>query len=95
MTEKQQALLQGAVLEDSSLSEADLTFDDKKADFTLEAGKGCKIKDGKIIVTKEGATVQIGYQGEPEAEVLSCGKKSGFLMPILHVQWSVIKNGIP
>ena len=34
MTEKQQALLQGAVLEDSSLSETDLTFADKKADFT-------------------------------------------------------------
>lgn len=94
MTEKQQALLQGAVLEDSSLSETDLTFDDKKADFTLEAGKGCKIKDGKIIVTKEGATVQIGYQGEPEAEVYLVAK-IWILMPILHVQWSVIKNGIP
>lgn len=92
VTEKQQALLQGAVLEDSSLSETDLTFDDKKADFTLEAGKGCKIKDGKIIVTKEGATVQIGYQGEPEAEVYLVAK-IWILMPILHVQWSVIKMG--
>ena len=78
VTEKQQALLQGAVLEDSSLSETDLTFDDKKADFTLEAGKGCKIKDGKIIVTKEGATVQIGYQGEPEAEVYLVAKNLDF-----------------
>ena len=78
MTEKQQALLQGAVLEDSSLSETDLIFDDKKADFTLEAGKGCKIKDGKIIVAKEGATVQIGYQGEPEAEVYLVAKNLDF-----------------
>lgn len=78
VTEKQQALLQGAVLEDSSLSETDLTFDDKKADFTLEAGKGCKIKDGKIIVAKEGATVQIGYQGEPEAEVYLVAKNLDF-----------------
>ena len=78
VTEKQQALLQGAVLEDSSLPETDLTFDDKKADFTLEAGKGCKIKDGKIIVAKEGATVQIGYQGEPEAEVYLVAKNLDF-----------------
>ncbi|MFR1299005.1 MAG: YfhO family protein [Blautia massiliensis (ex Durand et al. 2017)] len=78
VTEKQQALLQGAVLEDSSLSETDLIFDDKKADFTLEAGKGCKIKDGKIIVAKEGATVQIGYQGEPEAEVYLVAKNLDF-----------------
>ena len=68
VTEKQQALLQGAVIESSSLPETDLTFDDKKADFTLEAGKGCKIKDGKIIVTKKNAKVSIGYQGEPDAE---------------------------
>lgn len=39
VTEKQQALLQGAVIESSSLPETDLTFDDKKADFTLEAEK--------------------------------------------------------
>lgn len=94
VTEKQQALLQGAVLEDSSLSETDLTFDDKKADFTLEAGKGCKIKDGKIIVTKEGATVQIGYQGEPEAEVYLVAKNLDFNA---YSPRAVVsdKNGIP
>ena len=69
VTQKQQALLQGAVVEESSLPETELSFDDKKADFTLEAGKGCKIKDGKIIVTKKNATVSIGYQGEPASEV--------------------------
>lgn len=69
VTQKQQVLLQGAVVEESSLPETELSFDDKKADFTLEAGKGCKIKDGKIIVTKKNATVSIGYQGEPASEV--------------------------
>ncbi len=69
VTEKQQALLQGAVVEESSLPETTLSFDDKKADFTLKAGKGCKIKDGKIIVTKENAEVSIGYKGEPDAEI--------------------------
>lgn len=94
MTEKQQALLQGAVLEDSSLPETDLTFDDKKADFTLEAGKGCKIKDGKIIVAKEGATVQIGYQGEPEAEVYLVAKNLDFNAYSPRTVVSE-KNGIP
>lgn len=78
VTEKQQALLQGAVIESSSLPETDLTFDDKKADFTLEAGKGCKIKDGKIIVTKKNAKVSIGYQGEPDAEVYLVAKNLDF-----------------
>ena len=78
VTEKQQALLQGAVIESSSLPETDLTFDDKKADFTLEAGKGCKIKDGKIIVTKKNAKVSIGYQGEPNAEVYLVAKNLDF-----------------
>ena len=78
MTEKQQALLQGAVLEDSSLSETDLIFDDKKADFTLEAGKGCKIKDGKIIVAKERSNRTDRISGRAGGRGLSCGKKSGF-----------------
>ena len=69
VTEKQQALLQGAVVEESSLPETKLSFDDRKADFTLEAGKGCKIRDGRIIVTKGNATVTLGYKGEPGAEV--------------------------
>ena len=89
VTEKQQALLQGAVLEDSSLSETDLTFDDKKADFTLEAGKGCKIKDGKIIVKRP-------YRSdirENRRQRFILWQKIWILMPILHVQWSVIKMG--
>ena len=45
-------------------------------------------------MAKEGATVQIGYQGEPEAEVYLVAKNLDF-NAILHVQWSVIKNGIP
>lgn len=78
VTEKQQALLQGAVVENSSLPETQLSFDDKKADFTLEAGKGCKIKDGKIIVTKKNAKISIGYRGEPKSEVYLIAKNLDF-----------------
>ena len=78
VTEKQQALLQGAVVEKSSLPETQLSFDDKKADFTLEAGKGCKIKDGKIIVTKKNAKISIGYRGEPKSEVYLIAKNLDF-----------------
>ncbi len=78
VTEKQQALLQGAVVENSSLPETQLSFDDKKADFTLEAGKGCKIKDGKVIVTKKNAKISIGYRGEPKSEVYLIAKNLDF-----------------
>lgn len=78
VTEKQQALLQGAVVENSSLPETQLSFGDKKADFTLEAGKGCKIKDGKIIVTKKNAKISIGYRGEPKSEVYLIAKNLDF-----------------
>lgn len=94
MTQKQQALLQGAVVEESSLPETELSFDDKKADFTLEAGKGCKIKDGKIIVTKKNATVSIGYQGEPASEVYLVAENLD-LMLILQGSRSVIKMEFP
>lgn len=78
VTEKQQALLQGAVVENSSLPETQLSFDDKKEDFTLEAGKGCKIKDGKVIVTKKNAKISIGYRGEPKSEVYLIAKNLDF-----------------
>lgn len=78
VNEKQQALLQGAVVENSSLPETQLSFDDKKADFTLEAGKGCKIKDGKVIVTKKNAKISIGYRGEPKSEVYLIAKNLDF-----------------
>lgn len=78
VTEKQQALLQGAVVEESSLPETKLSFDDKKADFTLEAGKGCKIEDGKIIVTKKNAKISVGYQGEPDSEIYLVAENMDF-----------------
>ena len=44
--EKQQALLQGVVLDESSLPETVLTLNDREVPFKIITGKGCQEKDG-------------------------------------------------
>ena len=66
--EKQQALLQGVVLEESSLPETEPYFNDREVPFKIVAGKGCREKDGKLIVTKENAQVKLVFDGLDESE---------------------------
>lgn len=66
--EKQQALLQGVVLDESSLPETDLTFNDSEVPFKIITGKGCQEKDGKLIVTKENAQARLVFDGLDESE---------------------------
>ena len=66
--EKQQALLQGVVLDESSLPETDLTFNDSEVPFKITTGKGCQEKDGKLIVTKENAQARLVFDGLDESE---------------------------
>lgn len=66
MIEKQQALLQGVVLDESSLPETDLTFNDSEVPFKIITGKGCQEKDGKLIVTKENAQARLVFDGLDE-----------------------------
>ena len=66
--EKQQAMLQGVVLEDSTLPETDVKFNDKQISYKVTAEKGCKIKDGKITVTKENAKVKLSFHGLSNSE---------------------------
>lgn len=68
VTEKQQAILQGVVLEESSLPQTEPVFTDKEASIRIAPGKGCKVKDGKITVTKENAEVTIYYDGLKNCE---------------------------
>lgn len=69
VTEKQQALLQGVVLEESSLPKTAVSFTDKEASVRIAPGKGCTVEDGKIKVTKEDAEVTIYYDGTDNSEV--------------------------
>ena len=68
VTEKQQALLQGVVMEDSSLPETEPVYNDKELSYRMIAGKGVKVKDGKITVTKENATLKLVFHGISDSE---------------------------
>lgn len=66
--EKQQALLQGVVLEESSLSEARPEFSDQKIDYEIVPEEGCRQEDGKIIVTREDARMKLVFKGLENSE---------------------------
>lgn len=68
VTEKQQALLQGIVLEESSLPETETEFNEEEIPFKMITGSGCKKENGKIIVTEEGARLKLVFQGLENSE---------------------------
>ncbi len=68
VVKKQQALLEGIVLEDSTLPTAEVSFDDENIDYRMEAGDGCSLSDGKIRVTKEGAQLKLVFHGLTDSE---------------------------
>lgn len=70
VTQKQQALLQGVVLESDSCSlpETKPAFDEEVMNFRLVPEEGCTVEDGKIIVTEENAEMKIAFRGLSNSE---------------------------
>ena len=68
VTEKQQALLQGVVLDESSLPEAETHFNDHEVSYYTSEGDGCRLGNGKVVVTKENAQLKLVFDGEDNAE---------------------------
>ena len=68
VVKKQQALMDGVVLEDSTLPTASTYFDDEKISYRMESGDGCTLSDGKIKVTKEGAQLKLVFHGLTDSE---------------------------
>lgn len=68
VTEKQQALLQGVVLDDSFLPETETHFNDREVSYYTSEGKGCRLKNGKVVVTQENAQLKLVFEGEENAE---------------------------
>ena len=68
VTEKQQALLQGVVLDDSFLPETETHFNDREVSYYTSEGKGCRFKNGKVVVTQENAQLKLVFEGEENAE---------------------------
>lgn len=60
--EKQQALLQGVILSNSTVPETTSEFNDREVPYKLVTGSGCREKDGKLIVTKENAAGKTGFR---------------------------------
>ena len=67
VTEKQQALLQGVVLDDSSLPETETHFNDREVSYYTSEGS-CRLKNGKVVVTQENAQLKLVFKGEENAE---------------------------
>src|SRR5699024_11057228 len=68
VTEKQQALLQGIVLEDSSLERAEPEYEDVTVEYTETIGDGIERTENGIFVRKPGASMTLTFTGIPQSE---------------------------
>lgn len=68
VTQKQQALLQGAVVEESGLPEAELSFADVRPEITVTAGENAIVDGNRVEILKSGGAITISFEGLPESE---------------------------
>ena len=69
ISEKQQALLQGVILEKSNgLQKADLQFDDQDKTYQFNNAVGLNVSGNKIEVTSKNASVELLLQGNVDSE---------------------------
>lgn len=68
VVEKQKALLQGVVLEESTLPKTDIVLDAIKSDYTMKLSEGVSFKNNTFTVTKERAVVTLEFSPVKEAE---------------------------
>ena len=76
--QRQQALLQTVVLEDTDSQTGDggatlanpqgLTFEDKSLPFSVAATSGVDLKDDRFVVSKDNATITLACEGVPNAD---------------------------
>lgn len=68
VTEKQQSILQGCVLEESTFSEKNPIFNDVVLEYEVIAETGAKVVNNKIEITKKNATVTLKFDGLKNSE---------------------------
>lgn len=68
VNEKQEALLQGIVLDHSVLPEITPEFMSELLEYDILEGDGCHFEDGKIVVTNENAQMKISFDGLDNSE---------------------------
>ncbi len=66
--EKQQALLQGIVLEDSRLPEASPVFEDQEQEFRMQLSGGIEQEEGGFFVREGGASMTLSFAGMADSE---------------------------
>ena len=66
--EKQQAVLQGVVLENSALPETKTSFNDQEIPYKVTVGTGCRQEENTFVVTKGNATVTLQFAGMGDSE---------------------------
>ncbi|MEG0072400.1 MAG: YfhO family protein [Raoultibacter sp.] len=66
--QKQESLLQGVVLEDSSLPKASVDLDSFTVPYTVAATDGLSFEEGKITAMRPNATLTLQVEGAKEAE---------------------------
>lgn len=66
--EKQQAVMQGAVMQEDTLPKTPLQFDHQQMQWEAVEGKGCEFREGKFVVTEENAQVTLNFSGLDESE---------------------------
>lgn len=67
-TEKQQAILQGVVLDDSTLTETKLNFNDQRCDLTMVPDEHISISGNTYTVTENNAVLTIRFEGAANSE---------------------------
>lgn len=65
---KQQTLMQGAVTEQSSLPQAELSFCETRPDLTFAPDEHITIDGNRFVVSEGGAKLTLSFEGQPDSE---------------------------
>lgn len=77
VTEKQQALLQGVVVDEDALQEiadtdeitpAEVSFTDQSVPYTVDETNGLSVEGNKIVVTEKNASMRLAFEGVKKSE---------------------------
>ncbi len=66
--EKQQALLQGCVIDEDNDNETELTFTNQNVDYDISCDEGISIENNVIKVTKKNAAITLNFDGLEKCE---------------------------
>lgn len=77
--QRQQALLQGVVMEKSTLPETELAFDDQEIPFTVTCNESVRFEENRIVVTGDNAHIRIKFKKEiQDAEIYASVQNADF-----------------